>query len=642
MNGQNNQRPPDGQVRRSQLLLGAGPGALIDLVEDAAIVGGLDAWRYPRDHAGYITEVRLQAKAQALLSAMPWWPHSEVRLRLPPECDGQKASPGVGIPVARFPRWVQCQNPDCRSLVPLKGLDRPAMRRHTCTYTGKKSFPVVPIRFVAACVDGHVQDIDWHWFVHGERRGEDRGGRREWCVRVPGANTDSLGDEFMADLAMVQTGTSGDLSDFIVRCRKCGKQRGLQDLAQDGVLGMCGGGRPWLGYNARETCLKPAKLVTRTASNVYFPSPVSVLSIPDPAEALRAAVERVWDFVKVASIETLPTFRQLPNVQDALSAFTDTEVVTEIERRRRGLPIPTPPIRETEWRALLAAPFESPTEHPEPDARWFARRMAGTFPSFLERVVLVQHLTEVRTQVGFTRIDAVAGDAEGEYTLDVRTAPLAQFADWLPAVEILGEGVFLAFDAKALDDWTRLDAVRRRKKQFVNGIALLNGRRPNAPPQSFAGERLVLLHTLSHLLINSISLECGYAASSIRERLYCATEGEGASERTARAGILLYTGSPGSEGTLGGLVQVGRNIVHHLRRAAEAAMLCSNDPVCAWHSPDDDQEGRHREGAACHGCVLIGEPSCERMNLDLDRTLVVPTVESADAAFLKEWIASWG
>lgn len=639
MNGQNNQRPPDGQVRRSQLLLGAGPGALIDLVDDAAIVGGLDVWRYRRDHDGFIAEPRLQAKAQALLAQMPWWPHTDVRLRLPPECDSQQATPGVGIPVARFPRWFQCQSPECRSLVPLKGLDKPAMRRHTCTYTGKKSYPVVPIRFVSACAAGHVQDIDWHWFVHGERRGEDQGGRKSWCNRVPGLNTDTLGEEFMAELTMVQSGTSGDLSDFIVRCRKCGRQRGLQDLAQKGILGACQGARPWLGYNARELCQEPATLLTRTASNVYFPSPISVLSIPDPAMALREAVEKVWDFVKVASADTLPTFRLLPNVADALGPYTDLDVVTELERRRRGLPIPTPPIRETEWRALLAAPFESPTEHPEPHARWFARRMAGTFPSFLERVVLVQHLTEVRTQVGFTRIDAVAGDAEGEYTLDVRTAPLAQFADWLPAVEILGEGVFLAFNADVLDKWTRADAVKARRKQFVSGLARLNERR--ASPLTFAGERLVLLHTLSHLLINSISLECGYAASSIRERLYCATEGEGSAERTLRAGILLYTGSPGSEGTLGGLVEVGRNIAHHLRRAAEMAMLCSNDPVCAQHGPDDDQEGRHREGAACHGCVLIGEPSCERMNLDLDRSLVVPTVESADAAFLKGWIASW-
>jgi hypothetical protein len=41
-------------------------------------------------------------------------------------------------------------------------------------------------------------------------------------------------------------------------------------------------------------------------------------------------------------------------------------------------------------------------------------------------------------------------------------------------------------------------------------------------------------------------------------------------------------------------------------------------------------------GAACHGCLLIAEPSCERRNELLDRSLVVPTVDLADAAFFAE------
>jgi hypothetical protein len=85
-------------------------------------------------------------------------------------------------------------------------------------------------------------------------------------------------------------------------------------------------------------------------------------------------------------------------------------------------------------------------------------------------------------------------------------------------------------------------------------------------------------------------------------------------------------------------VQVGRDIVTHLRRAADSSLLCSNDPICAQHDPAGPEEGRRREGAACHACLLIAEPSCERMNHDLDRSLVVPTVEGSAAAFLREWL----
>lgn len=639
-------RPPDGTARRSQLLLGAGPGALVDLIEDAVIIGGLDAWRYRRETDGFIVEPRLQARAQTMLSEMTWWPHADVRLRLPPECDGDEPSPAAGIAVGRFPRWFLCQSPDCRSIVPVNALDKPALRYHTCQHDKRKSYPVVPIRFVAACVSGHLQDINWQWFVHRTRAGEQVGEHRGWCVRKPGANRagDPLGEEWTAELTMLQVGTSGELADFIVSCRKCGARRGLQDLAQQGLLGHCQGRRPWLGYGADEPCDLPLKLLTRTASNAYFPNPISVLSIPDPALLVREKVETVWDFIKVATQDTLPVFRQLPNVAEHLAGLTDAEVLAELDRRRLGLPVTMPPIRETEWGALMAAPPEAPGDHPGPQDRWFARRLSVELPDFLDRIVLVKHLTEVRGQIGFTRIEPIVGDAEGDYDPRLQMAPLARYASWIPAVEIPGEGVFIAFDAAYLDRWTdprRNPAVARRAASFVAGFKAFNATR--AQQVDFPGLRLVMLHTLSHLLINSISLECGYAASSIRERLYCAVERDrDGRETTRRAGILLYTGSPGSEGTLGGLVEVGRNLLHHLRRAAELAMLCSNDPVCASHSPDDDQEGRYREGAACHGCVLIGEPSCERMNQDLDRSLVVPTVHGdPEAAFLGPWLASW-
>lgn len=59
--------------------------------------------------------------------------------------------------------------------------------------------------------------------------------------------------------------------------------------------------------------------------------------------------------------------------------------------------------------------------------------------------------------------------------------------------------------------------------------------------------------------------------------------------------------------------------------ALELGRLCSNDPVCADHEPEDLDE-RFLEGAACHGCLYIAENSCERFNRYLDRALVVPTL----------------
>lgn len=99
------------------------------------------------------------------------------------------------------------------------------------------------------------------------------------------------------------------------------------------------------------------------------------------------------------------------------------------------------------------------------------------------------------------------------------------------------------------------------------------------------------------------------------------------------AALLLLTGTPGSEGTLGGLVDQGRRLQEHLARALGMGGLCSNDPVCAAHSPAGDLSERFREGAACHGCLFVAECSCERFNQYLDRALVVPVIGIPDAAF---------
>src|SRR5687768_13308818 len=97
--------------------------------------------------------------------------------------------------------------------------------------------------------------------------------------------------------------------------------------------------------------------------------------------------------------------------------------------------------------------------------------------------------------------------------------------------------------------------------------------------------------------------------------------------------ILLCTATSDAQGTLGGLVESAARIDTYLKLAVDISRLCSNDPVCAQHQPDNRQEDRLLAGAACHGCVLLAESSCERRNDFLDRALVVPTVDGEGAAF---------
>src|SRR5205814_4861266 len=91
----------------------------------------------------------------------------------------------------------------------------------------------------------------------------------------------------------------------------------------------------------------------------------------------------------------------------------------------------------------------------------------------------------------------------------------------------------------------------------------------------------VLLHSLSHALIRQFSIECGYGAASLQERIYARDEAP------AMAGILIYTAAPDSEGTLGGLVSLGNpeKLAYHLDQALEQLRLCASDPLCAEHRP---------------------------------------------------------
>jgi hypothetical protein len=287
------------------------------------------------------------------------------------------------------------------------------------------------------------------------------------------------------------------------------------------------------------------------------------------------------------------------------------------------------PVKLVELDALLAAPLGYGDDVPvNPD--FHARRLpesawrVGSLTDPVATVLQLHRLREVLALIGFTRFDAITPDINGEYDSDVQRAELALDPQWFPAIENRGEGIFMQLDSGAVAAWLARRAVIDRLNELVAGHAKWMDRRKIHRP--FPSGPYVLLHTLSHLLLQSVAMRCGYPASSIRERIYVDVE-------NWRFGLLLYTASSDAEGTLGGLVTQARHIGSHLAVALRSGGLCSNDPVCAQHSPGEGMEGRWLHGAACHGCALIAETSCEMRNDYLDRALVVPTLTVPGAAF---------
>ena len=599
-----------GQLRQSQVITTYGPGALIDLPRHSAIIGGLDTWPSGLDE---VVEPRLAHKLRNL-TGVP-----APRLCAPPPSPNEPWAARRGIGAWRFPEWFVVQEDDVgrsgggRSGGEQRDRSRRLVHRKALDERGRfERLQVVPTRFVRACPRGHVDDLDWRGFVH---RGENPCRRQLW---------------------LDERGTTGDLADLFVRC-ECGQSRPLYEAAEldQNPLGSCQGARPWLGRNTHEDCNQRSRLLIRTASNAWFPQVVSVLSLPD-RRAVDVAVAELWDDLQIVDDAADLTFmKKKPAIAAALDPFDDDEVLHAIGERKRGQSGDRP-VKQVELDALLGAPEGFGDEAPL-DPEFHARRLPpdawrrSARSSGIASVIQLHRLREVLALVGFTRFEAVTPDIHGEYETDVERAAIALDPEWFPAVENRGEGVFVQLDTDAVEAWLKRPAVGSRLDHLNLGHAASTERRkplPGSTPRAFPGGPYVLLHTLSHLLIQSLAMRCGYPASSIRERIYAEAGPAG-----QRYGVLLYTGTPDAEGTLGGLVQQARHIEDHLADALRLGALCSNDPICARHAPGESMEQRWLHGAACHGCTLISETSCEMRNDYLDRALVVPVLGLEDAAF---------
>jgi hypothetical protein len=465
------------------------------------------------------------------------------------------------------------------------------------------------MRFVRSCKKGHVDDIDWLFFVH---HGEEKN-----CP--------------YKTLWVEERGTSGDIGNIYIVC-SCGKGESLAAATNPSasVLGKCSGSRPWLGELAREECSEKSRLLIRTASNAHFPQTLSAISIPEVISPLQESIKRHWAVLdEVRSVEDLKAARKFnPELKAAFQGMSDDEVWAAIEESRSSSDSDDRKLKDVEFSTLCSSKEEIGENKPDgdfyaralPKSEWDAPWMQG-----IQRVVLVHRLREVVALLGFTRIEPATKDVSGELDIGVQRADIARDISWLPACEHRGEGVFLQFNEEALRNWQSRPKVRERAKMLYEGYKKWAGG-DALKLEKFPGPIYYMLHSFSHLLLTAISLECGYPASSLRERIFV-SEGCG--------GILIYTGSSDAEGTLGGLVQAGREIRRHVRMALEAGKLCSNDPVCSHHeySVHDEQP---LNGAACHGCLLISETSCEQHNVFLDRSLVLETVGYSGSEFFPD------
>ncbi|MEU3609916.1 DUF1998 domain-containing protein [Streptomyces sp. NPDC035033] len=590
--------PRRGSVRRAQMITTYGVGSLIAVDNESFIVSGIDeahrSWRL--DEAPIIHEHRL---ARAL---------GVRHFRLPPASDEGSRD---GVRVRRFPLWHSC--PHCKCLQHVKGFNPPP-GKNICTGRECDEEPLVPSRFVVACEDGHLDDFPYWKWLH-------RGNRAEGSTGHCGGR-----------MSLVFSGRSASLRSIVVSCT-CG----VPDVSMEGAfrrsaLGdlkvRCEGRRPWLEGAPAEFCSKPPRTLQRGSSAVWQPVLRSALSIPPWSDGLAAKLAEHWEALRGYSsrmeieIYLKGAFRgddsvSVDAVMDLLAAEQEEDPAPEnaVTDSRQAL------LRQ-EYAQLSAGNALRDKGREEQFVCEPPVSGMSLLSSFgVERTMLVKRLREVRALKAFTRVaDPETGSEGHEAALSLTPT------DWLPAMEVRGEGVFVRLDEHRLDEWAASEAVARRVKRMRdNHDRLLRERAadPAEVPASPATPRLVLLHTLAHVLINEWSLEAGYPAGALRERLYADVH---------MAGFLVYTATSDSAGSLGGVVAQGEpaRLAGALDSALRRAHWCSADPLCI-ESRSSGAGGANL--AACHACAMLPETSCEHNNILLDRALLIGTPEDPELGF---------
>lgn len=602
-----------GQARPSQLITTAGVGATIDLPSMSVIVRGLDAWN--PEHQELIDEPRLLDAVRGVLG-------QQVRTLKHAPWDAKADDDPwtrIGVPVTPFPRWLRC--PVCHRLGAIDDGQfelvhrwgrRPDLAKYVHAQCGRQSGrpmakrrACVPARFVVVCEDGHMDEFPYVEYVHQTRT------------------------EGMCDgPQLTMTDLSSTLAPLVtIKCVECDHGRSIRDAAgRDGHknLPRCRGRHPHLQLFADGGCDKKPRLMVLGASNLWFSVSASALHLPT-GQTVEDVVVANWEVlgaqqspaVVQAIIEGMDALR-------SLRAYPVADVWGCIEKLRAAGG-PRPPeysgnLKDAEWQ-LLARPT---TDRQDADFRAEVTPSPDGYDRLLDQVVLVPRLREAKALVGFTRLSA----PEREELQPAKLVRLSQRAsEWVPAVEQRGEGVFLqlredmvAAWVERVDDHEHIRALRAAYRQWAFD-------RASVPQAGFPIERYTLIHTLSHLLMRKMALECGYSSASLRERLYLGTPGSPA------AGVLITTAASDSEGTLGGLVSLG--LAYHLGRllnlALEEAEHCSSDPLCAEHMPTDQHAVLHN--AACHACLFASETSCEAGNRWLDRAVLVDLTNGDGLAF---------
>lgn len=601
--------PAQKPIRRAQLITPFGVGAMVDFPRDESLmVAGLDAWHCAKQNCPselLIQEERLQARLGVRAFRLP------VDHKDPGE--GVKNA-NLNIPAVRFPQWHYCHRCGAMEKLTLFSSARRCPGRPykgmTCAQKAEKSRPfLIPVRIIAVCERGHIEDFPFMEWVH--RNGPPK---PDCTLRFLAGRSSSL------------------LTGIKIRC-SCGEEKTLAGIfdfdqqsggaLQRAIEHSCLGGQPWLGKAESQAvpCGCALRVLQRGASNVYFPRVVSSIYLPLWAEQTQRdiveSLERpeIWDALTSGLVDGKTIDPVRCDVVARMWRLDRETLLAAAQRKLEGT-VASPALTEEEYRRQEYLALLAPRGGPDTDLFVqivLEKELGSPLNRYFSKIALIKKLRETRALAGFSRVLPPDPEDSGDC---IQPLKLDQKIDWLPASVVRGEGIFLELNSGTVTEWLKNAQASQRAallSQNLNQQLLSRGQRSRPVSMKF-----LLLHALAHSLINQLSFDCGYGSASLRERLYCNVD----SDTENMCGILIYTASGDSDGTMGGLVRQGEplRLLRTLSEALQKAKWCSSDPVCI----ETTGQGTDNSNlAACHGCLLISETSCEEGNRLLDRAMLV-------------------
>jgi len=587
LGGRNRIKRKAGDLRRTQFITTFGCGAIVDMPQESVIIAGTDYWKNHEDEEYKISEVNLQK-----LLGIDYF--------VSPPQKNQFEGENYWIPAFRFPNWMYC--PKCKRLAHESKFS--FLNNPICGRCNKR---LVPSRFVIACENGHLDDFPYEWWGH----------HGNVCDRP--------------ELFIFMSEEKSGLDSIIIYCKNCKQSRSMAgSFGKEALKGYkCTRRRPWLqDYDPSNECDKTARTMQRGATNLHYCINISALSIPPWSDRVQQEISKKWNLLK-------PIINNANFNNDVLEAMIESwglpekcgcsakEIRGLLEKKIRG----EEETGSKSWQELLESEYRAFIKGSDDNKGEFKTKLEEVpdiVSSYIDDVILALRLREVMALRGFRRINP-------EYDVDdYKTFSMLSrdYKKWLPAVEMRGEGIFVKLNLDKLSEWeTRTDVINRYQSlSRQNNFVRVKG--------TMITPRYILLHTLAHLLIRELILQCGYSSAAIKERVY-STFSEG-DKNLDMAGILLYTSSDDSEGSLGGLVREGEldRFDNVIRQMLERSSWCSADPLCIQSKGQGIGALNY---AACHSCTLLPETSCEARNCYLDRASLVGTLDNRSIGYFNSY-----